>query len=305
MESEFEPAVHTEETPEAHIVIVHLPGFNRKDLRVQINNRGNLILSGERGVEMEQTTKVGGTVKKIQSGRHKFRKVIGVPDNVDTDKVTAQMKDEILRVTLPFVQKNQKSLTEEVRGGGKLHTADLSEQSKPDERSNPVQKQGWMQELPAAVQNDQSAIFPEVRRPDDYKAKASASEEESKAEAPMHAPDFVHGKPEAPRHAPDFVHGKPPISTHTEAVSAQAGSDRDQSQDLQLKSKTRKEDGESRLPSPIVQFPHKLFQIPSSSRRLMLSNREVFIAPIMLVLCAALYLSAMYLSYILRSRKTD
>lgn len=291
MESEFDPAVHTEETPEAHIVIVHLPGFNRKDLRVQINNRGNLILSGERGVEREETTKVGGTVKKIQSGRHKFRKVVGVPDNVDTDKVTAKMKDEILRVTLPFVQKNQKSLTEEVRGGGKLHTADLSEQSKPDERSNPVKKQGWMQELPAAVQNDQSAIFPEVRRPDDYKAKASASAEESKAEATMHAPDFVHGKP--------------PISTHTQAVSAQAGSDRDQSQDLELKSKKRKEDDESRLPSPIVQFPHKRFQIPSSSRRLMFSNREVFIAPIMLVLCVGLYLSAMYLSYILRSRKTD
>lgn len=246
----FEPAVHTEETPEARILILDLPGFRREDLRVQVNSRRNLIISGERPVkEMEETTKVGGRSEKIRSGGQKFRKVIDVPENVDLDDITAKLKDQRLRVSLPLLQKNQQDDT----GGAKPHVADLSDQSKPDERSSPVKQ-------PAATQNIQSASLPEAIRQDDYKAKPTAAAEESNAEAPMHAQDFAHGKP--------------PISTHTQAVSAQAGFDiGDHSQIIQSKCEQGKDD-ESCLPSPNDQFQGTLFQFASSARRLMFSNRE-------------------------------
>ena len=228
----------------------------------------------------------------MQSGGHRFRKVIGVTEDVNFDGITAKLKDQVLRVSLPFAQKNRTSPTEAVNGGGKLHdVADLSEQSKPEERSSPVKQQGLTQERPAAVQNDQSTRLSELNRPEDYKAKATGAAEESKGS--QH-----ERKTEAPKHAQDFAQGEPTISTHTQAVSAEADSDRDQFQFIQSKSKPLKKDDKSYLPSPMDL--EKRLQIPSSTIRSMMSNSGVVIVSTLLVLCAG-----MYLSYILKTRKTD
>jgi len=264
-------------------------GFRRKELRVQIDDQRNLIISGERSVnEMEEITKDGGILDTMQRGGHTFRKVTSIPENVNIEDITAKLKNQVLHVSLPFVQKNQKLLTEDVNGGGKSQLADLSEQSKPDGRSNPVKQQGLMLERPAATQNDEGASLVEAVRPDDYKAKANATAEESKVEAS--------------KDAEDFGHGGQPISTHTQAVSAvQVGSDGDQSELIQSKSKRRKKHDESYFPSPNHEFPERRIHIPSStSERSMFSNGEVLVASTLLVLCAA-----MYLSYILTSPKAD
>eukprot|EP00253_Pinus_taeda_P009882 PITA_09882 len=361
MESEFEPVVRMEETPEARIVIFELPGFRTEDLRVQVNNRGNLIVSGERRVkEPEEKPKAGVRFEKAQSGGEKFRKVINIPQTVDIDDVTAKLKDQVLRVTLP--KTNQKSPTQDVKGGKKPHAADLSEQSKPDQRSSPVKAQGLVQERLAAAQNDQSARLPEVKRPDDSEAKARAAAEKSKAEAqsptqdvkgvekphsadlseqskpdqrssPVKAQGWVQGRPEAAqndqsarlpevkrpddseekaraaaekskaeaaKHAQELVHGEPPTATQTQAVSAQTGSKRDRSEVTQGKSEEPKKEDESCLPWPNVQMPEKRIKFPSSLRCSMPSNRRILIASAVLVLSAG-----MYLSYTLRSRKED
>lgn len=285
MESEFEPVVRMEETPEARIVIFELPGFRTEDLRVQVNNRGNLIVSGERRVkEPEEKPTAGVRFEKTQSVGQKFRKVINIPQTVDIDDVTAKLKDQVLRVTLP--KTNQKSPTQDVKGGKKPHAADLSEQSKPDQRSSPVKAQGWVQGRPEAAQNDQSARLPEVKRPDDSEAKARAAAEKSKAEAT--------------KHAQELVHGEPPTATQTQAVSAQTGSERDRPEVTQGKSEEPKKEDESCLPWPNVQMPEKRIIFPSSLRCSMPSNRRILIASAVLVLSAG-----MYLSYTLRSRKED
>lgn len=285
MESEFEPVLRMEETPEARIVIFELPGFRTEDLRVQVNNRGNLIVSGERRMkEPEEKPKAGVGFEKTQSGGQKFRKVINIPQTVDIEDVTAKLKDQLLRVTLP--KTNQKSPTQDVKGAKKPHAADLSEQSKPDQRSSPVKAQGLVQERLAAAQNDQSARLPEVKRPDDSEAKARAAAEKSKAEAA--------------KHAQELVHGEPPTATQTQAVSAQTGSERDRSEVTQGKSEEPKKEHESCLPCPNVQIPEKRIKFPSSLRCSMPSNRTILIASAVLVLYAG-----MYLSYTSRSRKED
>lgn len=282
VEFAFDPAVRTEETPEALIVIIDIPGFRGKDVTAQVDEQGYLIISGERSVnERREITKEGGTLDTTQSRGHTFRKVISIPKNVNSDDITAKLKDQVLRVSLPFVQKNQML---HANGGAKPHVADLSEQSKQDERSNPVEQQGLMQERPAATQKDEGARLPEVIRSDDHEAKANETAEESRAETP--------------KHAQDFVHGEHPISTHAQAVSpVEVGSDGDQSQLIKSKSKQRKKHDERYLPSPKDEFPWREIHIPSStSERSMFSNGFLLVASTLLVLCVA-----MYLSYILRA----
>jgi len=137
-------------------------------------------------------------------------------------------------------------------------------------------------------------------------------------------------KIEALKRAEDFVHGEPAISSHTQAVSAQASFDRDQSQLIQSKLEKREkeeiadddeeaeeaddeeddeeeeeeededEDEDEELSSPSDEFPERVIQIPSSSGISMFSKEKVFIASALLVLCVGLYLS-----YIFRSRSSD
>jgi HSP20 family molecular chaperone IbpA len=282
MESEFEPAVRTEETPGALIVIVDIPGFRKENLKVQIENRRDLIISGERGVkEMEEMTKVGGKLEKIQ----RFRKVIGVPPNWNIDeRITAKFRDQTLRVSLPLLHISDQQNQETIPASGKPVQ---SEQSK-DERSSPVGKQDSMQEQSGVAQNDQRARYPEAIRRDDNKAKGSAAAEESKG--------LVEGnKTEASKLAQDFVHGEPPTLKGAQAVSAEAGA-RDQSQFIQSKSKEDEEESdddeeeadeeaaaaededkgegdECSLPIPNDEFPEQQLRNPYCTRRSRLFTR--------------------------------
>jgi HSP20 family molecular chaperone IbpA len=213
MESEFEPAVRTEETPEAHIVEIDLPGFRREDLRVQINNRGSLVISGERSAkEMEEMTKVGGRMEKIQRGVQRFRKVISVPLNLNYDVITAKFRDEILRVSLPFLHVSGQQNQDTVSGSGK------SEQSLQSnvERSSPAGQEDSRKESPALPKDDQSARHPEAIRQDDDKEKPTVPAEKSN--------ELVEEKKtEAPEQAEELA-GEPPRSTHAQTVSDEKGS---------------------------------------------------------------------------------
>jgi HSP20 family molecular chaperone IbpA len=272
MESEFEPAVRMEETPEARIVIVDLPGFRKENLRVQIDNRGNLIISGERGVkETEEMTKVGGRLEKLQ----RFRKVIGIPQNLNiNERITAKFRDQTLRVSLPLLHISDQQNQEAIPASGKPVQ---SVQSK-DERSSPVGQQDSIQERSGVAQEDQRARHPDAIRQDNDEAKGSAAAEALK--------ELVEGrKTEAPKLGQDFVHEEPPISKDAQAVSANAGA-RDQTQFIQSKSKQdeekqeeadeeeetaededKGEGGECGLPFPNDEFPEKGIQIPSCAGR--------------------------------------
>jgi len=204
MDSDFEPDVRTEETPEARIVIVDLPGygFRREDLRVQINNRGNLILSGERrGKEIEEVPKVGGRLQKMQRQGHRFRKVIDVRENLKFDGITAKFKSEALRVYLPLVQildqQNQAPPTLEVHGRGELHVVDQSVKSK-DKRSNPVEQEDSSQEPEPSASAQKSTEMLEEKEPELLKER----------------------EPELP----EAFFMEPPISNQTSAIFADPGS---------------------------------------------------------------------------------
>lgn len=224
MDSEFEPDVRTEETPEARIVIVDLKGFGfrREDLRVQINSRGNLIMSGERrGKEIEEMPKVGGRLQKMQIRRgHGFRKVIDVAENLNFDGITAKFKGEALRVYLPLVhildQQNQAPSAYEGHCSGEPHVADASVNSK-DEGSNPVEQEDSFQE-------------PEVTRPGNRKAKATAALQESTKLLKGREPKLPVG-----------LVMESPLSTQTSAEFAEPGTPL-QSEAIQSKSKEEKED---------------------------------------------------------------
>jgi len=95
----FTPAVDIFETDNELILLADLPGVMAKDLTIDLRE-GVLALSTQMVVE-EATSEVG-ILKEYQTGNY-YRK-FNLSDVIDQSRIEAQLKDGVLRLTLPKVE---------------------------------------------------------------------------------------------------------------------------------------------------------------------------------------------------------
>jgi HSP20 family protein len=90
------PAINLTEDPDNYYIRAELPGIKADVLNIQAVGR-NLTLSGERTIAAE-----GENVKYHRREREagKFSRVIGLPGDIDTDKVDAKLANGMLTVTI-------------------------------------------------------------------------------------------------------------------------------------------------------------------------------------------------------------
>lgn len=91
------PALDVHEDKDQFTISLELPGVDRKDITVSIEN-GHLVIAGERKAEtILETTEV----HRQERYYGKFSRALALPTAVAADKVKAAYKDGILTVTLP------------------------------------------------------------------------------------------------------------------------------------------------------------------------------------------------------------
>ena len=90
----FRPSTNLAETEEGYEVSVELPGLKPEDFNVELKE-GQLWISGEKKEEHEDK---GKNYHHIERRYGQFRRVIPLPDAVDTENVDAEYKDGILRI---------------------------------------------------------------------------------------------------------------------------------------------------------------------------------------------------------------
>lgn len=95
--AEWAPAVDIEETPERFMVKAELPGVEKKDMEVTVEN-GVLTLKGERRKEVEEKNK---KIHRIERSYGMFMRSFTLPEGVDEKKVLAEYKDGLLTVSIP------------------------------------------------------------------------------------------------------------------------------------------------------------------------------------------------------------
>ncbi|GLJ55692.1 hypothetical protein SUGI_1196360 [Cryptomeria japonica] len=98
VEPEFEPNFEWMDTPGAHALVAELPGFKNEDVKVQLDNQGNLIISGERFVE--EMILVEGNWRPRKRPGFKFRKVFSIPENVNTTNIATRFENELFHITI-------------------------------------------------------------------------------------------------------------------------------------------------------------------------------------------------------------
>jgi len=91
------PPVDVYEDENSFLIKVELPEINREDVKVSLNENV-LSISGERRVENEEKRQ---NYHRVERTYGQFFRSFTLPQNVNVDAINAQVKDGVLRLTLP------------------------------------------------------------------------------------------------------------------------------------------------------------------------------------------------------------
>lgn len=95
--ADWMPSVDISETDAAYLIKGEIPGVNKEDVKVTIQD-GMLTIQGERKQEKEEK---GKKFHRVECSYGSFVRSFRVPDDADDSNVKAEFKDGMLNVTLP------------------------------------------------------------------------------------------------------------------------------------------------------------------------------------------------------------
>lgn len=95
--ADWTPSVDISETDTAYMIKGEIPGVDRENVKVTIED-GMVTISGERKQEKEEKDK---KFHRIERSYGSFMRSFRLPDNVDETAVKAEFKDGMINVTLP------------------------------------------------------------------------------------------------------------------------------------------------------------------------------------------------------------
>lgn len=103
-QSAFAPSIDISETEKQFLIDVELPGVNKDDIEVNLEN-GRLTISGERKFESEEN---GKQYHRVESHYGSFTRSFHLPENVDDKSISASYKDGILNITIDKSEEKMK-----------------------------------------------------------------------------------------------------------------------------------------------------------------------------------------------------
>ena len=99
----FLPAVDIRETPEQLTIVAELPGLDKKDVAITIENQV-LTIAGERSFEKETKDEI---CHRIERSYGSFSRSFTLPTNLKTDKVEAKFDNGVLTVLVPKAEETK------------------------------------------------------------------------------------------------------------------------------------------------------------------------------------------------------
>ncbi|XVF71085.1 hypothetical protein PTKIN_Ptkin12aG0006700 [Pterospermum kingtungense] len=110
------------ESPTSHIFKINVPGYNKEDIKVQIQDGNVMVIKGE-GVREESHGAGKDTVWHVAergTGKGEFSREIELPENVKVDQIKAQVENGVLTIIVPKDNTPKPSKTRNINITSKL-----------------------------------------------------------------------------------------------------------------------------------------------------------------------------------------
>ncbi|KAG9451013.1 hypothetical protein H6P81_010978 [Aristolochia fimbriata] len=89
-------AADVKEYPNSYVFVTDMPGLKSADIKVQVEDDNVLVVSGERKREEEKEAKYLRMERRVG----KFMRKFSLPENADTNAISAVCQDGVLTVTV-------------------------------------------------------------------------------------------------------------------------------------------------------------------------------------------------------------
>lgn len=106
----LKPASAASSDGDAYSISMELPGVSEQDVDLSLNN-GALIIRGEKKTETE---KKGDTWYFSERQYGAFSRTFQLPEDADSEKASASMKDGVLTVTVPRIAREEMDKTKKI-----------------------------------------------------------------------------------------------------------------------------------------------------------------------------------------------
>lgn len=100
------PAVNVKEDNKQYVMEVAVPGLKKEQVNMSIDKDGYLTLSIENKNEQKDVNKKEHYLRR-EFSYTSYRQSYALPDNVNADKIEANVADGVLKVVLPKVEKKE------------------------------------------------------------------------------------------------------------------------------------------------------------------------------------------------------
>lgn len=100
------PAVNVKEDNKQYVMEVAVPGLKKEQVNMSIDKDGYLTLSIENKNEQKDENKKEHYLRR-EFSYTSYRQSYALPDNVNADKIAANVADGVLKVVLPKVEKKE------------------------------------------------------------------------------------------------------------------------------------------------------------------------------------------------------
>ena len=103
------PAINVVESDKDYKVEVAAPGMTKNDFQIHLGDDNQLIISMEKKTENEDKNKDNKKYLRREFSYTKFSQSLYLPENVDKDKISANVADGVLPIDLPKYSEEEKA----------------------------------------------------------------------------------------------------------------------------------------------------------------------------------------------------
>ena len=100
------PSINVIENDKEFKVEVAAPGMSKEDFNVRVNEDDNLVITMEKKSENKEEKKEGRYLRR-EFSYSRFQQTMILPDNVEKDKITAQVEHGVLNIVIPKLSEEE------------------------------------------------------------------------------------------------------------------------------------------------------------------------------------------------------